>query len=187
MKNLELFEVSRETIEDSYNNVSRIAFTKDCVYALKNSHVTVYSRDSGDILHTFEEPFQSITDFEILTIENILWFGTGDEFVYINIDNNELHKIQPCESFTAAAWNPAQDSIAVLSTNGEIGAYRVDYEDDLIIQIETADLNSCANKEDFINVGWGSVNTQFRGTAGKLSTVVQESDGMSWAFKVCCN
>ncbi|KAF5288712.1 hypothetical protein FQA39_LY15284 [Lamprigera yunnana] len=168
MKNLELFQLLRDPFKETYTDISYIAFQDEYTFFLKNAQLHVLE---GDDMKVFKNTFNCITQFEVLKIEKILWFGTGKEFVWVDL-KKELHIIPFNIEFTAAAWNPSQDVIAVVQPDGEVGVFVVNFADEITTPIETSHLfNETPNT--VINVGWGSEKTQFRGTSGKLVKIVK--------------
>ncbi|KAK5646013.1 hypothetical protein RI129_004477 [Pyrocoelia pectoralis] len=165
MKNLEVFQIKRSKC--NYADVNAVVSEGDVTFALSNSRLHFYLEDK---FHIFENSYNCITKFEILKIERVLWFGTGQEFIWVDLFKN-LHVITVHSEFSAAEWNPTQDAITVVFTNGEIGLYVVNFQDCTITSIGQSHLIN-AKPSVVLNVGWGSEETQFRGTAGKLVKVL---------------
>ncbi|KAK4879526.1 hypothetical protein RN001_007672 [Aquatica leii] len=161
MKNLELFQLLRNRFKDKYIDITHIAFQDEYTFYLKNNLLHIQDQHE---LKVFDNTYNCITQFEILKIERILWFGTGKEFIWVDL-SKQLHVI-PLE-FSAAVWNPSQDALVVIQPDGEIGVFIVNFNDETIIPMGSSHLIDAVSNT-VINVGWGSEKTQFRGTAGKL-------------------
>ncbi|KAB0798456.1 hypothetical protein PPYR_09449 [Photinus pyralis] len=168
MKNLEVFQVKR-CKSNSSADITHVASEGNITFTLSNSHLHFYN---GEDHHCFANTYECITKFEILKIERVLWFGTGKEFIWVDLSKN-LHVIQVESEFTAAEWNPTQDAITITHPNGEIGLYIVNLQELLISPIGLSHLID-AKPSVVLNVGWGSEETQFRGTAGKRGKLSEE-------------
>ncbi|KAF5282772.1 hypothetical protein FQR65_LT02769 [Abscondita terminalis] len=163
MKNLELFQLVRNHFKESREGATHIAFQDDYTFFLRNNILHLHDQHE---LKVFENTYNCITHFETLKIEKILWFGTGKEFVWVDC-KKQLHHIPLYFEFDAAVWNPSQDAIAVVQPDGEVGVFIVNFSDETIVPMGSSHLINVV-PNTIVNVGWGSENTQFRGTAGKL-------------------
>jgi len=59
-------------------------------------------------------------------------------------------------------WSPSQDTVAVLTNDHRLMVMNADF--DLVSEV---DIQTTKASEEFVSVGWGKEETQFKGSIGK--------------------
>lgn len=149
---------------ETAGNVSKVTINESVVYAIKEKKLYQYSDDIEKLLSA--AIFECVTELEYLLFENKLWFGTGEELVYYSPELDVVSTIDLDSAFVAAVWNPTQEILTVVHCSSEVATYIVDYENCYARCLGRCPMNTAVPQT--VYVGWGSANTQFRGSEGKL-------------------
>lgn len=163
MKNLQLMTIHRRKLQQSSENASQIAANDEAIFSIKDNKLFV-QKDSTETLVSPEE-FHCVSALEYLSFENKLFFTTTNELVYYSLDSEDIRRIPLEETISCTSWNSTQETLAVVFENSAVATYNIDYESGTVRLLAKSDLS--ANVPQTVYVGWGSANTQFRGSEGK--------------------
>lgn len=164
MKNLQLVTISTKDLPKSPINASHVACNEDTIYLIIDKKLYKSYNDTETLVS--DETYECITPLEFLTFENKLWFGTGHEFISYCPESELITRILLEDEFLCATWNPTQEALAVVFANSDVATFNIDYESGIALRINRSNLQAAVPQT--VYVGWGSANTQFRGSEGKL-------------------
>lgn len=176
--------VNRKRLQQPAENILQIVANDEATFLIKNNQLFI-QKDNTEIL-TAPEEFQFVSALEYLSFENKLFFTTSNELVYYSLDSEELRHIPLEQNIACTAWNSTQETLAVVFENSEVATYNIDYESGIARRLAKSELG--AKVPQTVYVGWGSANTQFRGTEGKkkqdvpidVKPVVDKHPRISW-------
>lgn len=168
MRNLKVNRIKRAPLELTNGKISAIVVVDDgsALYYVRDGEFCMVRENQETILSP--EIFENVlVEPEYLSFERRVWFATHDKLVYYACETEQLIIIPLEKSAYCFAWNPTREILAVVHEDTEVATYSVDLE------------NGCAQRLDFtttvhnavphgVYVGWGSTDTQFRGSEGKL-------------------
>lgn len=164
MKNLQLATLTTQNLPKCPINATHVTCNDGVIYLIRDKKLYKSFNDCETLLS--EESYKCITPLEFLTFENKLWFGTGHEFISYCPDTNTITKILLEDEFLCASWNTTQETLAVVFSNYDVATFNIDYESGIPLLVNKSNLNAAVPQT--VYVGWGSANTQFRGSEGKL-------------------
>ncbi|PVU97076.1 hypothetical protein BB561_000781 [Smittium simulii] len=120
-----------------------------------------------------------------LQLGDVLCFKylSDSEFLFLAIKSGEIYNLKTssvnfsfvdnsCEftlignfdfGIKAAEWSPDEEHLAIISADQKLSLLNADFD----LDYETSSLNGNNQTTDFVNVGWGSKQTQFHGKIGK--------------------
>lgn len=169
MKNLEVTTINRKPLQPSTSEASQIAVNGDTIFLIKDNNLHSQIADITEILSPVE--YNHIIAFEYLTFENKLFIATSNGLVYYCPQTEDTITVPFEQQLAAAAWNSTQEVLAVVFSNAEVATYNVDHENGIARCLDKSSLE--AKVPQTVYVGWGSADTQFRGSEGKMKTKVK--------------
>lgn len=161
MKNLQLVNFDLKKLP---KNPCQVTVNEDVVYFIKENKLYKFYNCIETLLSN--DTYNCLTPLEFLQFENRLWFGTGHEFISYCSQSNTILTIPLEDEYLCATWNPTQEVLAVVFANSKVATFNIDYETGIALPINQSSLH--ASVPQTVYVGWGSANTQFRGSEGKL-------------------
>lgn len=131
----------------------------------------------GKIVHHISKESEQIAEgiltIDWIPIENTIYMGDGDKFNCYNVHTKENSIIEIPDGYIVYAWNPSQDKIALVSKDGYLKTATLDVYNSTCTFSSALEL-ATTEISPFIDIGWGSRDTQFRGSEGKI--LKQSSD-----------
>ncbi|KAJ3653039.1 hypothetical protein Zmor_018957 [Zophobas morio] len=167
MKNLELLQLFHKPVDDTFAPSTIFAQTGDTTYFIKNT--TLYKHDfiKNTTLEVCPHNFEDATHLKVLTIENKICIVTKDSIhIFDPEEHQELQTLAFDSDIAAISWNPTEEIVALVSQSGDVATYSIDYINGEVFPQGQSSVQ--AKIPDTVYVGWGSKDTQFRGSEGKL-------------------
>lgn len=169
MRNLKINRIQRTPINTENGEISGIVAitlnTSTVLFYIKDGQFYMF-RDDKEILLTPQSFENLIGKPEYLEFERRVWFATKDMLVYYDYETEEVVSVPLQTPAQCFAWNPTKELLAVVHENGQVVTYTVDFN-----RMDCTSLDSAV--PDSVYVGWGSADTQFRGSEGKLKKQLQ--------------
>lgn len=169
MRNLRVNSVKRSRLKTSSGKISGIVIVdEDDFYYIKDGEFCSM-RNNVEIVLCPESMFETIPggELEYLAFENRIWFATRDRMVYYCRDTEQVSSVFFDKSVSCAAWNPTREVLAVVhEDDAQVVVYTIDLENECTQCMDCTSLSVSVPRG--VYVGWGSADTQFRGSEGKL-------------------
>lgn len=182
MKNLKLRSVSRKRLEHGYNLTSVIAID-DAFYLVQNGEFRLLRNNTVSVLSP--ESHRLVAPLEHLSFENKICLVSDSQLLLYDPSTEDLLSLPFDIPLECAAWNATQEILAVVHTNSDVATYSIDFESAVARCLEKSFLE--AEVPQTVYVGWGSAETQFRGSEGKRKMAEKTSQsGMLCQTVVNC-
>lgn len=176
MNNLELLELRHDTLTNLFEDINFFDHTLEGVFYLKGGTLHKYDTTLNISEELCPQIFTNAISIKVLQIEQKVCIVTIQS-LYI-VDINGIHEVQNVNfesKINAIEWNPLEEVVAVVFENGNIEVFSVDYENGELFSQGHSTLGT--KVPDTVYVGWGSKDTQFRGSEGKLKNKTSETPG----------
>lgn len=170
MKNLELLELVHKTTKGAFSDVKLVSPTPDYIYYIRDNFLHRYDFTCGDTSQLCPHNFEGATHLKALVIENKICVVICDQLQIVNLNGTQVQSIQFRKKISVISWNPTEELAALVFHDGEIATYNIDYENAEIFPQGKSSID--AKIPDTVYVGWGSKDTQFRGSEGKLKNQI---------------
>lgn len=176
--------IYRRKLHQSSTNSSQIVANDEVIFSIKDNKLFVQKDDTETSVSP--EEFYGVSNLEYLSFENKLFFTTTNELVYYCLDSEDIRRIQLEENIACTAWNSTQETLAVVFESFAVATYNIDFESCTARCLAKSNLSSTVPQT--VYVGWGSANTQFRGSEGKkkqtapvdVKPVLDKTPRISW-------
>lgn len=183
MNNLELLELKHDFVTEIFRDVTFFNHTLNDIFYVKGA--SLYKHDTT--LNTSEELcpqiFNDIISIKVLEIEQKVCLVTKHTLHIVDPKgDNEIQIVSFEEEIAAIEWSLSEEAVVIVFENGNIAVFSVDYENGEIFSQGSSSVD--AKVPDTLYVGWGSKDTQFRGSEGKLKNKSNEKPGNTRTYKI---
>lgn len=172
MRNLKINSIKRFDLKSIISDSERIggivAVNNDFYYIKNDGEFCTTQNNQESVLSP--EIFVSIlAGPEYLSFEDRIWFATDDKLIYYCPKTDTITSIALAKKALCFGWNPTKEILVVVHEDAEVVTYSVDLVNECVQSL-------CGNNKsslysavpDGVYVGWGSADTQFRGSEGKI-------------------
>ncbi|XP_044260118.1 elongator complex protein 1 [Tribolium madens] len=165
MKNLELLELVHNGAPGLFTNVTLVSQTPQFIYYIRDTSLHSHDPTCGKTVQLGPPVFAEASQLKFLVIENKICVVVKTD-LYIIAPPEKINKIPFRKEIIEISWNPTEELVAIVFHDGEISTFCVDYENGEVFPQGTSSTD--AGIPDTVYVGWGSKDTQFRGSEGRI-------------------
>ncbi|EFA05580.2 elongator complex protein 1 [Tribolium castaneum] len=165
MKNLELLELVHKGVPYPFTNVTLVSQTPQLIYYIRANSLHSHDLTCGETIQLGPPIFADASHLKSLIIENKTCVVVNNDLFIIALPN-KFDKITFDKKIIEISWNPTEELVAVVFDDGEISTFCIDYEN--AEAFPQGKSSTDAGIPDTVYVGWGSKDTQFRGSEGKI-------------------
>lgn len=116
------------------SDLDRVKFTKRNITldSLVRVGKKIFYVECGKLFYFVKEGFtNTLCEDKMCTTELVyiptlecVWFGTGTEFIFVNVKTYDLNVVAAFRTFFTASWSPDHEFIAVCEEHAKINCYR---------------------------------------------------------------
>ncbi|KRT86669.1 hypothetical protein AMK59_1801 [Oryctes borbonicus] len=161
MKNLQIIDIHRVNLARIVN-LENLVIVNEVVFFIEEGKLFYYT-ENGDITPLCQDKI-CITELVYLPTYNHIWFGNGNEFVYVCVDTFAVKIIKALRSFLTAKWSMNNEIIAVFEDDRNIRCYRNSFYNPLVTQnVENEDQedNPITGDISTVHIAWRENSQEF--------------------------
>ena len=137
------------------------------------------------VLDLTSEGYSNTTDNRIVLLQfltesnNISFVNSKGDIYLLNVHSKEVEGVGSLpDGLSGAEWSPDQELLVLVSNTNVLILMTKDY--DILVETKLSLKNQA--EAEFVNVGWGSYATQFKGSEGKKTAKDkgEEEKCLSW-------